>query len=202
MTMRLLSILLLATVLAACASAREPIEYYMLAPPLSSVNSLVELSNKPALVIEEVELADYLRQSGMVMQTGDNQLVVSRNHLWAESLGSAVPKVLMRELQHQSDDYSYYIKTLDWVGQTDYRLRLRIDSLQFTDQGEVVASGRYQLIPARGPASPLITDFNFRRDITQDGYAPAVAEINAVLGQLAGAIIDSVDKLALRATTE
>jgi uncharacterized lipoprotein YmbA len=195
MKLRLLSFLLVG-VLTACASAPEPIKYYMLGPPLSPVDSVVELSNKPTLVIEEVELAAYLRQSGMIMQTGDNQLVVSRNHLWAESLELAVPKALVRELQQQSKDYSYFIKTLDWVGQTDFRLRLRIDSLQFTDQGEVVTAGRYQLISAADPASPVLVDFNFRHDIAQDGYAAAVAEINALLGQLAGAIIASVDKLA------
>ena len=196
MTLRLLSIVLLVSVLAACASAPEPIEYYMLAPPNSPADRVVELSSKPALVIEEVELAAYLRQSGMIMQTGDNQLVVSRNHLWAEDLELAVPKALVWQLQQQSDDYSYYIKALDWVGQADYRLRLRIDSLQFTDQGEVVAAGRYQLITALKPETPVFVDFNFRRDITQDGYAHAVAEINALLGLLAGAIIDSVDTLA------
>jgi uncharacterized lipoprotein YmbA len=196
MTLRLLSILLLVNVLAACASAPEPIKYYMLAPPSSPADRVVERSSKPSLVIEEVELAAYLRQSGMIMQTGDNQLVVSRNHLWAEDLELAVPKALVWQLQQQSDDYSYYIRTLDWVGQADYRLRVRMDSLQFTDQGEVVAAGRYQLITALQPGAPVFVDFSFRRDITQDGYAHAVAEINALLGLLAGAIIDSVDTLA------
>lgn len=196
MTVRLLSILLLISVLAACASAPEPIEYYMLASPQTPADSVVELSSKPALVIEEVELAAYLRQSGMIMQTGENQLVVSRNHLWAENLELAVPKALVWELQRKSADYSYYIKTLDWVGQSDFRLRLRIDSLQFTDQGEVVTAGRYQLISTLMPKEPVFVDFSFRRDISQDGYAHAVAEINALLGQLAGAILDSVDKLA------
>jgi len=186
----------LGVVLAACASTPAPIEYYVLAPQITGADSLVERSNKPALVIESVELAAYLRQSGMIIQTGGNQLLVSKNHLWAESLELALPKALVRDLQQQSDGYSYYLKTLDWVGRADYRLRLRIDSLQSTDRGEVVASGRYQLISAQAPDAPVFVDFNLQRPLEQDGYAYAVAQMNALLNQIAAAIIASVDKLA------
>jgi len=195
MKARLTSVLLLVTCLAGCAAGPAPIEYYVLTPPVSASDSVVERSNKPTLVIEGVELAAYLRQTGMIIQTGDNQLRVSRSHLWAESLELAVPKALVRELQRQSDDYSYYVKSLDWVGQTDYRLRLRMDSLQSTDRGEVVTAGRYQLIREQAPASPIVVDFNFHRDLAQDGFAHAVEQINALIGQIAGAILASVDKL-------
>jgi uncharacterized lipoprotein YmbA len=168
----------------------------VLAAPSTSSNSVVELANRPTVVIESVELAAYLRQSGMIVQTGDNQLQISKNHLWAESLELALPKALLRELQQQSDQYSYYIKTLDWVGQTDYRLRLQIDSLQSTEGGEVITSGRYQLIPSREPADAVFVDFGFSRDIQQDGYTYAVEQMNVLLGQIAAAIVTSVDKLA------
>ena len=73
--------------LAACASGpAAPIEYYVLAPQVAAADSVVERSNRPTLVIENVDLAAYLRQTGMIIQTGDNQILVSRTHLWAESL--------------------------------------------------------------------------------------------------------------------
>jgi uncharacterized lipoprotein YmbA len=85
---------------------------------------------------------------------------------------------------------------VDWVGQTDYRLRLRIDSLQSTDRGEVVSAGRYQLIAAGRPEVPVVVDFNFARDLGEDGYAYAVEQMGLLIGQIAGAILGSVDKLA------
>lgn len=182
--------------LAACASGPgAPIEYYVLAPQISAVDSVIERSNRPTLVIENVDLATYLRQAGMIIQNGTNQILVSRTHLWAESLESALPKALVRELQRQSNDYSYYLKSADWVGETDYRLRLRIDSLQSTDRGEVVSAGRYQLISAEDAGSPVVVDFNFARDLDQDGYAYAVEQMGVLIGQIAGAILASVDKL-------
>jgi uncharacterized lipoprotein YmbA len=191
-------LVLIVLCLAACASGpATPIEYYVLAPQVSAADSVVERSNRPTLVIENVDLAAYLRQTGMIIQTGNNQILVSRTHLWAESLESALPKALVRELQRQSDDYSYYLKSVDWVGETDYRLRLRIDSLQSTDRGEVVSAGRYQLISAAAPGSPVVVDFNLARDLDQDGYAYAVEQIGLLIGQIAGAILASVDKLEL-----
>jgi uncharacterized lipoprotein YmbA len=194
MKRQLTIVLLFVMGLAGCATGPAPIEYYVLAPQVSASDSVVERTNKPSLVIESVELAAYLRQTGMIIQTGENQLLVSRNHLWAESLELALPKALVRELQRQSDDYSYYLKSLDWVGQTDYRLRLRVDSLQATDGGEVVSAGRYQLISAQN-SSPVIVDFNFHRDLDRDGYPYAVEQMSGLIGQIAGAILGSVDKL-------
>lgn len=196
MKARLPGFLLSLFVVAGCASAPAPITYYVLAPPETPADQVVERANKPALLIEDVELPAFLLQSGLVIQSRDNQLVVSRNHLWAESLELAVPKALVRELQKQSEEYSYYLKTLDWVKQADYRLRLRIDALQATDRGEVIAVGRYQLISGQGDGPSKFVDFSFRRDLVQDGHAHAVEEISALLGEIAGAILMSLDRLS------
>ena len=197
MTPRPFLVLLTLLGLAGCASSPSPaIEYYLLTPPVTARDSVIERPDQPTLVIESVDLAAYLKQSGMIIQTGDHQLQVSRTHLWAESLDLALPKALVRALQHQSDQYSYYLKNVDWVGQTDYRLRLRIDSLQATDHGEVVSAGRFQLISASDTETPVFVDFAFRRDLQQDGYSDAVSQISALIGEIAAAIIDSLNEMA------
>jgi uncharacterized lipoprotein YmbA len=190
------ALLIILVGLSGCATTATPIEYYVLSPAPATGNSVVELPGRPTLVIESVALAAYLKQSGMIIQTGDNQLQVSKNHLWAESLDLALPKALVRELQKQSDQYSYYLKNVDWVGETDYRLRVHFDSLQSTDQGEVVSSGRYQLISAANPSAPVFVGFNFNRPIQQDGYANALVQMNAILGELAKAILETTNKMS------
>jgi len=196
MKMLLPAIMLLLAGLSGCASEPVALHYYALVPPVSSSDEVVQRGDKPALVIERVELAEYLLQSGMIIQSGDNRLLVSRSNLWAESLQLALPKALVRALQGQSDDYSYYLKTVDWVPRTDYRLRLRIDSLQATDQGEVVAAGRYQLISELGSHPQVVADFNFHRDLDADGYEEAVEKMQALLAEIAKAIVTSADALA------
>jgi len=190
------ALLLVMAGLAGCASEPVVVHYYALVPPVSKPDEVVQRADRPALVIERVELAEYLQQSGMIIQSGDNQLLVSRSNLWAESLELALPKALVRELQRQSDGYSYYLKTVDWIPRTDYRLRLRIDSLQATDQGEVVAAGRYQLISEHGSNPQVFADFNFHRDLDSDGYEQAVKQMQALLAEIAEAILTSVDGLA------
>ena len=99
MKMKLPAILLVIAGLTGCASEPVALHYYALVPPVSKSDEVIQRADKPALVIERVELAEYLQQSGMIIQTGNNQLQVSRNNLWAESLELALPKALVRDLQ-------------------------------------------------------------------------------------------------------
>lgn len=181
--------------LGACATAPVEISYYMLASPVPRVENIRELSDKPSIVIESVELAAFLRQAGLVMQTGNNQLEVSRRHLWAESMEQAVPKVLFRQMQLQSRDFVYYVKFLDFVPRTDYRLRLHIDNLQATDKGEVIAAGRYQLIAEKDTSKSVTADFYFTRDLDEDGHEHAVQQLRELIGDIAGAILESTNNL-------
>lgn len=189
--------LLILSVLAAgagCASNAAPVTYYLLTPAAPVVETGTRRDSRQTLVIEQVELSEYLRQSGLILQVGDNQLTVSRSHLWAERLDQAFPKALLRELQRRSQDYAFYLKSSDYVSRTDYRLRLHVENLQATDRGEVVTTGRYQLIPAVDAAHPVSADFHYRRDLDHDGYPHAVEQLQALVGQIAGAVLDSLNE--------
>jgi uncharacterized lipoprotein YmbA len=74
-------------------------------------------------------------------------------------------------------------------------LRLHIESLQATDRGEVVATGRYQLISSTDAANPLSANFYFKQNLASDGYAHAVEQMQTLVGQIADAILDSLEEL-------
>ncbi|MEQ8484413.1 MAG: PqiC family protein [Pseudomonadales bacterium] len=176
--------------IAGCAgSAPVPVSYYLLDPGATQAQRVVEHAQRPILGLERVDLAAYLKQPGMVLQTGDHQVQLSRTHLWAESLDLALPKALVRALQARTDAYSCVLGGGDWAGPADLRLRVRIDSLQANDRGEVVAAGRYQLLAADRP--PRLADFRFSRDLTEDGHAHAVARMRELLDDIAAAILDA-----------
>lgn len=198
MRMTKLSALLILALLTACASDPVEISYYTLASPVSETIGVRELTDKPVLVIETVELAAYLRQSGMVIQTGDNQLEVSKRRLWAESLEQSVPKVLFQALQRKSQDYTYYVKFMDFVPRTDYRVRLHIDNLQATDGGQVVTSGRYQIVVDRDQDLSITADFYFALDLQQDGFEHSVDQLRNLVAQIADAVLASTNTLAAR----
>ena len=195
MSVRYLLILSFLVSCAGCATTAAPVTYYLLAPSGPAAEVSGDGENRPTLVIEDVELSEYLRRAGLVLQTGDNQLTVSRTHLWAEGLDQAVPKALLGQLQRQSQDYAFYLKSADYVSRTDYRLRLHVENLQATDRGEVVTSGRFQLISNADAARPVASTFHFRRDLADDGYAHAVEQLQALVGQIAGAVLDSLNEM-------
>ena len=192
MRVRRLFIFCLAAALVGCASNPEPKSYYRLAPPVVTGEESGPEDMRPTFVIESVDLAEYLRQSGLVIQSGENQLVISRTHLWAESLDEAVPKAMLAQLQQKSSDYRFYLKFSDYIDRTDYRLRLHIESLQATEGGEVVAAGRYQIVSSADSANPLSANFYFRQDLNADGYGHAVEQMQVLLGQIADAILESL----------
>lgn len=189
--MKLSLIVVVLVLLAACASDPVPVNYYLLAPP-QEMRATVRGADLPAVVIDTVELAAYLRQGGLVMQSGDNQLLVSSTHLWAENLEQAFPRALLQQLQQQTDAYAFYLRLSDFISRTDYSLHLHIDSLQPSDAGEVVLSGRYQLVAASDDENPLDVRFFFQRDLTMDGYPHAVEQMQALVGELAASITMSL----------
>ena len=195
MIFRYLPILIGVASLAGCASSTAPVTYYLLTPTAPATAAGVNQDNRQSLVIENVELSEYLRQSGLILQSGDNQLTVSKSHLWAEGLDQAVPKALLRELQRQSQEYAFFLQSADYVSRTDYRLRLHVENLQATDRGEVITSGRFQLISSADAAGSVAADFHFRRDLDRDGYGPAVEQMRVLVGQIAEAILDVLENM-------
>tara|TARA_R110002167_G_scaffold47967_1_gene141758 strand:- start:53872 stop:54336 length:465 start_codon:yes stop_codon:yes gene_type:complete len=153
------------------------------------------MTEKKTLVIEDVEMAAYLRQSGIAMQTSGSQLQISKQHLWAENLELSVPKYLATAMQGQTTNYQVYVRNLDYVPSAQYSLRVHIDNLQATDQGEVVSSGRYQLIDNEDSKQSIAVDFYFERDLQEDGYSHAVAKIRELLNDIAVDVISTAENL-------
>ena len=179
----------------ACASEPLSISYYLLSTPSAEQARTQSMTEKKTLVIEDVEMAAYLRQSGIAMQTSGSQLQISKQHLWAENLELSVPKYLATAMQSQSTNYQVYVRNLDYVPSARFSLRVHIDNLQATDQGEVVSSGRYQLIDNEDTNQSIAVDFYFERDLQEDGYSHAIAKIRELLNDIAADIISTAENL-------
>lgn len=185
----------IALALGACATQPLAISYYLLSTPSADQARHQAMAANKVLVIEDVELAAYLRQSGIVMQTTGNTVQISKQHLWAENLELAVPKLLALAMQKDSAEYQVYVRNLDYVPSAHYSLRLHIDNLQATDRGEVISSGRYQLIDNEDSGRSIAVDFYFERDLQQDGYPHAVATIRELLNDIAADVMRSAQSL-------
>lgn len=184
---------MLTLLLGACSSGPVPIEYYVLNATASQQSSANESCTVPySMVIESVELAAFLRQSGLVYQTTDNQLTISKAHLWAEKLDQSMPKVLIGHMRQLAGDCHFYLKGHDWYMSEDYRVRLRIDQFQATTGGEVITAGQFQVIDS-GEENPALTrEFKFTRELGEEGYAHAVAQMDLLVAEIARTILRAV----------
>ncbi len=195
MTIRPFMLAAIAGSLSFCASEPIPINYYLLSGNAPQGVTVQAAENKKTLVLETVQVADFLRQSGIVMQTADTQVQVSKRHLWAETLDTALPKLLFKELQKQSNDFNFYLKYSDFVPRSDFKLLVQIDSFQATEQGEVICSGRYQIINETDHSQIVTVDFKFNRELQVDGYDHAVEQLRLLVSDIAQSAVESANTL-------
>ena len=177
--------------LTSCASALVGINYYML--PVASQERHLDTASVPSLLIEHVELSDYLTQPGLVLQTSPNRIHISNSNLWAESLDKALPKALQNSLHRQSDQYIYHLNHQVQAAQPDLRVRLRVDSFHPTTDGLVITSGRYQLTMVKNQEKPIVKYFYFERALDDDGYEEAVKKMHALIDLIAQDILNSLE---------
>lgn len=79
----------------------EPTLYYTLEPVESS--SDIEPIETGGLVVglERVEVPDHLDRKEIVVRTRPNELRYTANHLWAERLGTSLPRILTQDMVRQ-----------------------------------------------------------------------------------------------------
>jgi uncharacterized lipoprotein YmbA len=168
-----------------CSSSPTPIEYYRIDSATHSPSPKVNRYKSKAIVIEQVILPSYLIQNGLVMQSGTHKIIISKQHLWAERLDIAIPKALAGKMRAMDSEYIYFLDSNDWVKDENMHLRIRIDNLHPNTQGEVIASGTFQLIDIKSGKVLSRQSFELSRSMQHDGYSESVAQIDNLLGELA-----------------
>jgi uncharacterized lipoprotein YmbA len=189
---RLLLLGSLVALIAACSSAR-PLDtsYYRLTPEHLATGAAA--TPRPTVVLEKVSLAQFLRQTGMVLQTGSHEIQISKTHLWAETLEQALPRALAIALRQHSGEYDFLIANTDYVAGADRRIRVSFDSFHANTNGEVTAAGHFQIIDGGNQQTAAPThDFRFTETLTEDGYSQVVDRLLDTLDELATLIVQDL----------
>lgn len=186
MVQKLCGLALIFVGLASCSTPVEPpLTYYRLddAAPVT-----MPAPAAPTLVLDRIDVADFLKQTGLVMQLGNNELQISRQHRWAEPLDQALPRHLQQTLQAETRAYRVLLKGADFISQADLSLRVQINSFHVLGGGEALLSGQYQLIDEQQHAELKADSFRLVGDLQQDGYPHAVQQLQQLLATLAARI--------------
>ena len=168
--------LLLATLLGACASGGPASEYSYLLPAAG------EPAASDRLPRIRVDVAGYLDQTGVVVETAPTSVHAARQHLWAEPL----PGQLRRALRHH----------LAAAGApAEGRLSVSVTRFQGTTDGNARVSGqwRYRAEPSEQKESlERSGHFEITRPLTKDGYPELVTRLDAAWQAVAQQIADAL----------
>ena len=180
--------------LAACTSTAPAIHHYTLGGS-SAEESIAKRPGTPLVLVLAPQLAEYLRQSYLVMQTGEHQLEFAQRHVWSQSLRSAIPDRLTQALNARDPDRVYITGDDPRAGKANLNLRLRVRDFLPTHRSEVKLLADYWFVDAGGETL-LSRTANLRQPLEADGYAQAVAQMETLLVRLAESVADDAASLA------
>lgn len=153
------------------------INYFQLPQPEISVVS--PAINAPVLVVEPVMVASYLNSNSLILQTSAVQLVKTQQQQWAEALDQQLSRILLRTLAAELPGY----RVTERVVPGAQRLLVQVEQFHGTEQGIVLLSGRFSLMPAQGTTlvggqSGIIQhQFQLQMPQADDGYPALVAAL-------------------------
>lgn len=174
--------------LAGCAAQSMPTNRYTL-PKADSPQQAGEPSSQAAtLAVGPVEVASYLDQEGIVMQTSDIELNAANQNLWAESLGQQLTRRLRQSLAANLPDIVVLNTARSEAGAQ--RLTLSVDQFQGRYDGQAVASGEWQL--HEGNDLVAQRHFEVTQPLSDDGYPALVRTLGDVWNDVARQIAEDI----------
>lgn len=166
-----------ALLLLGCSTAVS-INYFQLPQPEISIVS--PAINAPVLVVEPVMVASYLNTNALILQTSAVQLVKTQQQQWAEALDQQLNRILLRTLAAELPAYRVTERPVAGA----QRLLVQVEQFHGTEQGTVLLSGRFSLMPGQGAEGHsgqtgiVQQQFQLQMPQADDGYPALVAALS------------------------
>ncbi len=178
---------LLSTLLVvACSSSAPTTNRYLLRSEAPIGTS--RLDPPVWIALNRVEVAPYLGEPGLVVETQPHQVRPARYHIWAEPLADGLRRFLAAEI---SNALGFPVGT-DAARQRDWdrTVDVSIDRLHGTLSGEALLVARWWIAPQAGKGEAF--QFSASEPLPREGYAGLVYAEVALARQLARAIAESL----------
>ncbi|WNO61934.1 PqiC family protein [Rheinheimera sp. MMS21-TC3] len=181
-----LALILMLLALTACSSSVS-VAYYQLA------NTEINVAAEPraeSIFLQPVQVANYLNSKSIVMQMSAVELVLARQHLWAEPIAEQIQRKLANTVQ--ALDQRYVIAHAP--SPKAITIMLNVDQFHGTAQGYALLQGRYSL--KRAELSEQYFTFSYQLPLQADGYPALVLTLSQALEQLASDILLQISDAA------
>lgn len=178
----------LAFSLGACLKSNPPVntQRYSL-PDASAAQPTAAQTN--TLVLQRIQLADYLDTDRIVVQIDDITLHPARDHLWVDNLSQELRRGLRTRLASRLQ-HTAVVDPLPGAPAAP-TLYLTIDQFHGQMQGYAVLSGQWRLVSASQTEMKNHT-FRFSTALAENGYPALVRALGANLDQLADQLAEQV----------
>lgn len=171
---------LIGSLLTGCQQSPRKQYYLLSAPP--ATNPTMEITR--TLGLGPIEIADYLRNSQIIINRNPNHLQTTDNAYWGESLQKGILRVLSVNLMnHQPNTI---IEAFPWRSDSipEFSLRLSIYDLQLINS-EAIINASWKLI--NNETKAVLTQQHFVRNKPSGDNPTQIAEAySELLAELAG----------------
>ncbi len=183
----LLPMLALALLLTGCGSTPLEQHEYLLRPQKLEVVS----GSRSAVLLKPVQVAPYLDQDGVVLQTGPAEIRAARQHRWAEPLDESLSRYLQVGIANAADRP---VETAPILSEDDrQKIVISVHQLHGSEDGSVRLVADYVVENEAGERR--LGSFDERIRQASDGYPALVAAHGSLLDQLSAEIAAELEAL-------
>ncbi len=170
-----------AVVLAACSSP-DPV-LYTIAP----VNGPTKIGGPKVVVIERVQVANYLDRSQIVRSSEDYRVDLKSNDWWAEAPAAMLRRMVQQELAQRLPQSAVLSETGAVNASPDATIDLDFQRLDEDRSGNVVLQAQAS-VSFKGSRTPTLRSFRFSVPSPSPDVKGEVSAISTAVGQLADAL--------------
>lgn len=171
--MKKLIIISLLLALAGCSSDIPNKAYYQLGSDLNDSKELQTRKVNDIVYIEEINVANYLDQTGIIYQTNPNEYITANNNLWLTSLSNQIKQRLVQDLSVLLPNY---LVTTQTPNKSKFSIKLFIDSFHGVYTGDAVIKGRWLITNSHNEV--ITKNFDQTLRLTDDGYLALVKALS------------------------
>jgi uncharacterized lipoprotein YmbA len=167
--------------LAACSSP-DPV-LYTIAP----VPGPTKIGGPKVVVIERVQVANYLDRSQIVRSSEDYRVDLKSNDWWGEALASMLRRMVQQELAQRLPQSAVLSETGAVSASPDATIDLDFQRLDGDRSGNVVLQAQAS-VSFKGVKTPALRSFRFSVPSPTPDVRGEVSAISTAVGQLADAL--------------
>ncbi|HSI45620.1 MAG TPA: ABC-type transport auxiliary lipoprotein family protein [Methylophilus sp.] len=184
--------LVLACSMSACLKSNPPMKSERYSLPEIQASASKDKSASQSLVLNKIQLADYLDSDRIVVQLDDITLHPARDHLWVDNLSQELSRGLRTRLSSRLPDTAV-VDPLPGTPLNTNSLQITVDQFHGQMQGYAVFSGQWQLLSA--DRKPLQNQsFKFTTPLSESGYPALVRALGNNLDLLSEQIAAQIQR--------